>query len=230
MDPGSAFKGGELGMFGRNQMVPEFEAAAFKLRPDSISKIIETQYGYHILKLIERKGDMVNVRHILIKPQTGSIDLELAKKFLDSLRFQINADSIKFEDAARLYNDDETMKMTNGLLSDYTTGSTRIPADMMEKDLFFTIEGMKEGDISEPKLFKTQEEVLGYRVVYLKKFYPPHRCNLKDDYQKIQEMSLGQKKQKAMEDWVNKNRKDIYVWINPKYAQCPLLQKWVAKP
>lgn len=229
-DPGSGFKGGELGMFGRNQMVPEFEAAAFRLKPDSISKIIETQYGYHILKLIERKGDMVNVRHILIKPQTVTADLDAAKHFLDSLRFQLQADSIAFEDAARLYNDDETLVMTNGLLSDYSTGSTRIPVDMMEKELFFTIENMKEGELSEPKLFKTQEETLGYRMVYLKRFYPPHTCNMKDDYQKIQELALGRKKQKAMEDWVAKNRQQIYVWVNPKYTNCPLLQKWVEKP
>lgn len=227
-DPMSAIKGGELGYFGRNEMVPEFEAAAFKLKPDSISKIIKSKFGYHILKLIDRKGERINVRHILIKPKTNEEDLEAARVYLDSLRNLILSDSVKFEFAAKKYNDDDDMmKAAGGFFTDQMTGSTKVPVEDLEKDLYFAIEKLKPGEISEPMLYTSQDRTQGYRIVFLKSYSHPHVANLTDDYQKIQQAALESKKQEALDEWVKKYRKTAYIRVNAEWQQCSGIRKWV---
>ena len=135
-DKGSAQNRGELGFFGRGDMVPEFEAAAFKLRPDSISKIIETKYGYHILQLIDRKGENINIRHILIKPQIFRTDIARTKEIMDSILWLVKIDSLTFEQAAQKFSDDENTKANGGFITDGNIGSTKIPLDELPKDIY----------------------------------------------------------------------------------------------
>ncbi|MEI6880096.1 MAG: peptidylprolyl isomerase [Bacteroidota bacterium] len=226
-DPGSSVKGGELGYFGRNEMVPEFEAMAFKLKPDSVSRVIKSKYGYHILKLIDRKGERINVRHILIKPQTVSEDLELAYKYIDSLRNYITKDSMSFEYAAKKYNDDEdAMKANGGFFTDPVTGSTKVPMEELEKDIYFAIEKLKPHQISEPFLYTTAERTQGYKMVYLKSYSPPHVANLKDDYQKIQQAATENKKQQALDKWIESYKKESYIRISEEWKSCNMLSKW----
>lgn len=226
-DPGSAIKGGELGHFGRNEMVPEFEAMAFKLKPDSVSKVIKSKYGYHILKLIDRKGERINVRHILIKPKTISDDLMLALHYIDSLKRLILSDSMSFEYAAKKYNDDDdAMKANSGYFSDPVTGSNRVPIEDLEKDIYYAIEKLKPGEISDPILFMNQERVQGYKLVYLKSYNPPHVANLSDDYQKIQQAALENKKQEALDAWIESYRKISYIRLNPEWKAYQALLKW----
>jgi peptidyl-prolyl cis-trans isomerase SurA len=227
-DPGSAKQRGELGLMRRGVFVPAFEAAAYRLRPDSISPIIETPFGYHILKLKERKGEMINVRHILIRPKTVKSDLLLQKHFLDSLRFQISADSISFSDAAKKFTDDEESKSSDGFLIDPVTGSPRIPLEELDKSIYYIIEPMKEGDISEATYFTNPEKQLeGYRLVYLRAEIPPHTANLKDDYQKMQVLALQQKQQQELTSWIMKNSKQYNVVINERYRHCQELSHWI---
>lgn len=229
-DKGSAAKGGELGFFGRGMMVPEFEGAAFKIKPDSISKIIETKYGYHILQGIQRRGEEANVRHILIMPKIYSTDIELARNRLDSIVTLIKADSFSFEKAVKAFSTDENTRANGGFIGSAMMGSTHIPVDVLSKELSINVQDMEVGQISEPEIFVIPgpDQKKAWRVFYLKSETPPHRANLKDDYQKLQAMAFEKKQKQTREKWIEKTRKDFYIQINPAYAKCPQLKPWIS--
>lgn len=228
-DKGSAMKGGELGYFGRGMMVPEFEGAAFRLKPDSISKIIETKYGYHIIQAIQRKGDEINVRHILIMPKIYSTDIELARIKMDSIIQLVKMDSMSFEEAAQKFSDDEQTKGSGGFIGSGGLGATRVPVDELSKELNINVQTMEVGEITEPDLIilPGPDQQRAWRVFYLKSETPPHRANLKDDYQKIQAMAFNKKQQDTREKWMEKNRGAFYIQINGPYAQCPIIKPWL---
>jgi len=230
-DKGSATHGGELGFFSRGDMVPEFEATAFKLKPDSISKIIETKYGYHILKLIDRKGDNINVRHILIMPKTFRSDIELSKQKIDSIIWLIKIDSITFENAAKKFSDDIATKNNGGYITEGQIGTTKVPVDELPKDLFFKIEKLKPGDITQPEeiTLPGPDREKAWRVIYLKSESKPHVCNMVDDYQKLQSMAFQRKQQKTMQEWVEKYKKNIYISVSDSYKMCPTIKAFIKK-
>jgi peptidyl-prolyl cis-trans isomerase SurA len=230
-DDGSAAKGGELGFFTRGQMVPEFEAAAFKLKPDTISKVIETKYGYHILKLIDRKGDNINVRHILVRPKIFKSDVAAARERMDSIIWQVKIDSISFEKAVKRFSDDNFTKGNGGFITAEQTGSTKIAIDELDKEIYYKLEGLKPGDMTEPELITLpgpdRQQV--WRVFYLKSESKPHRANLRDDYQKFQAMAMQRKQQRAMETFMNKTKKDLYIQVNPPYKSCKQVVEFLKK-
>lgn len=230
-DKGSAQKRGELGFFTRGDMVPEFEATSFKLKPDSVSKIIETKYGYHILQLIDRRGENINVRHILIRPQIFNSDLDITKRAMDSIIWLIKIDSMTFERAAQKFSDDENTKANGGFITDGTVGSTKIPIDELPKDIYYQIEKMEPGQISEPELMilPTPDRQQAWRVFYLKSETAPHRANLKDDYQRLQALTLQRKQMQTMQNWINKHRTTFYIQISNTYKSCPAVQEFVKK-
>lgn len=225
-DKGSAVNGGELGLFQRGQMVPEFEAMAFKLKPDSVSPIIETQYGYHILKLIERRGEKINIRHILIKPAIITRDLAETEKFMQNLVLKIKADSLTFCQAAGKYSEDEMTKSNCGFFTDPNVGANKIEIDLLDPDVVLQVQKMKPGDFSLPTPVQTPDGSTAFRLLYLKSESKPHRANMKDDYQKIQAFSLEQKKQKAMDEWALKFKKKVYLHIEPAYTDCKEMSRW----
>jgi len=230
-DKGSAMNSGELGFFGRGDMVPEFEATAFRLRPDSVSKIIETKYGYHILKLIDRKGDNINVRHVLIRPKIFTTDVQKAKEKLDSILWMVKVDSMTFEKAAKKFSDDERTKSNGGFITENGTGTTKVPIDEIDKSLYFRIESMEAGEMSEPELITmpTPDREQLWRVLYLKSESAPHRANLKDDYQKFQLMAENRKKAKAMNDYITKYKSSIYISVSDEYKNCPTIINFIKK-
>ncbi len=225
-DKSSAKKGGELGMFERGTMVPEFEAAAFNLRTGEVSPIIETKFGFHILQLIERRADQINVRHILLQPQTSDKDLYKAYGMLDSLRKEIQSGTISFEEAAQKFSDDEETRNNGGLMMNPETGTTRLSPDKMERLLFFQVDSMALNTVSSPLTMSTPDGKQAYRIVMVKARNAPHKANLKDDYQRIQEVALQNKQNKVLEDWVRKKRSHTYVHINENMPSCELLKVW----
>ena len=230
-DPGSASKGGELGLFGRATMYPEFEAAAFNLKKKGdVSEIIKTKAGYHIMQLIERKGDYVNVRHILIVPKVSPLDLQVASGKLDSVASLIRhpADSLTFEKAVKIYSDDPG-KVNGGLLQNSSSGNTRWPADELDPKIFFTIDKLKVGETSNAVPFNSEDGTQAYRLLYLKLRTEPHRANLKDDYNYIQELALSKKKEAAMAKWVAEKSKTAYIRINDRFRGCDLKYNWNLK-
>ena len=229
-DPGSAKKGGELGLFERGMMVPEFEAAAFNLKPGELSGIVETKYGFHLLQLIERRGNQINVRHILLQPRTNDADLYKCVNYLDSLRNAINAGKITFEEAAQKYSDDEDTRNSGGLMVNMETNLTRLSPDKIDRLLFFQVDSMPVGKISPPLLTASGDGKNAYRIVMVKSRSVPHKANLRDDYQKIQEVALSEKQNKVLSDWIEKKKKTTYIQLADDYSGCKMLDHWKNKP
>jgi peptidyl-prolyl cis-trans isomerase SurA len=220
-DPGSAAKGGELGFVSRTDLVPEFASTAFDLEPeDTVSRIIETEFGFHILKLIEKKGNLVNVRHILVTPRTGVEEQRETRKILQDIRGKIIADSISFEEAAETYSEDESTASSGGTMMNMQTGKTTFAANELDPLARDVIEELEPGELS--KVIKTRD-ARGKPVLKffkLQKKVPQHQANMKDDYQRYQEEALAKKKQNVINDWINRQLKSTYVKIDDSYQGC----------
>ncbi|MBU6324440.1 MAG: peptidylprolyl isomerase [Bacteroidetes bacterium] len=226
-DPGSALQGGLLPEFGRGDMVPEFERAAFRLKADSISKVIESPYGYHVIKLISRRGERIICRHILIRPQITSEDLLQAKRRVDSAYSLLMTDSITWCNAVKRFGDQESgRKGECGFYSDENTGVQKVAVDALEKDLVKMIQGMPPGTYGEPQLTVFPDGARAYRLVYLKSETKPHTANTIQDYPKIQQAALQQKKDDALNAWVRKTRLKTYISISKDFENCPSVAEW----
>ncbi len=224
-DPGSSKKNGELGFTCRGDLFPEFESVAFALKENEISPVIETKAGYHIIQMIERRGECINVKHILIQPKISPDDLIKARQFLDNIYALINMDSISFFDAAQRYSDDPSKK-NGGLIVNPYTGQSRFEVNDVDPQIFFTIDKMEAGQISKPVLMKTDDGKEAYRLIYLKTRTDPHKANLKDDYDRIQSTALEDKRNKTIGQWVNKKFETTYIRVSEDYKHCNFTYKW----
>ncbi|MCD4683350.1 MAG: peptidylprolyl isomerase [Bacteroidales bacterium] len=224
-DPGSAKDGGELGMFGRGEMFPQFEAAAFSLKENEVSDVVETEAGFHILEMIERRGEYVNVRHILLRPKVSPMDLARAKVELDSIASFIEAEEYSFEEAVVKFSDDPS-KNNGGLLLNPFTGTSFFESDQLDPKVFFVIDKLEIGEISAPVQFQTEDGKDAYRILYLRKRTDPHKANLKQDYDKIQEWALEQKKMDVVNEWITDKAANTYVKIIDKFNDCDFTNSW----
>lgn len=228
-DPGSAKQGGDLGFFTRGMMVPEFDAVAFSLKEDSVSEVFETSYGYHFVEMMERRGEQINVRHILVRAKTSLEDLEKAHTFLDSIHGLIMDKKITFAEAAEKFSDDEETKINGGMMFNPMTGATTFEMDQLgsiDQRLFLTVENMQPGDISKAVKTQSPDGKEAYNLFFLKTKTEPHVANMKDDYQRIQQAALGEKKNKAIEKWINSKAAETYVKIDDAYKDCPFAHRW----
>jgi len=225
-DPGSAAKGGELGLFGRGDMAPEFESAAFGLKnKGDISEVIKTKFGYHILQLIERRGEYLNVRHILIIPKVSPLDLVRAKNDLDSIAGLITKDSISFDKAALKFSDDPG-KVNGGLLINPASNNSTFPSDQLDPKVFFVVDKLQPGELSGAVPYTTEDGTSAYRILKLISRTQPHKANLQDDYNQIQEWALNEKKGKAVAKWIKDKAKTAYLRIDDPYKSCKFQYDW----
>ena len=224
-DPGSATKGGELGFVNRGDLVPEFERAAFRLKEGEISEVIESQFGYHIVQLIERRGEQINVRHILIKTKVNATALHAAKLKMDSIAKQISTGALTFDEVVSKYSDDEN-KSNGGLLLNPNTMSTLHILDDMSPALRLVVESLAEGEVSVPSVMQMQDEHKAYRILRLNKRVETHKANLVDDFSKIKEYSINAKKQETLEKWMNKAIAKTYIRLSDTLSECELANKW----
>ncbi len=227
-DPGSSKSGGELGMFKRGEMRAEFEAAAFKLKPGEVSDIVETEDGYHLIQSIERRGEYVNVRHILLQPKVSPANMIRAKQFLDSVSTLIRNKTITFEVAVPKYSDDPN-KNNGGLMINQANGTSRFEASQLDPKVFFAIDKLKQGDISQAVLYKNDRGKEEYRLYYLKSRTNPHKANLEEDYSRIQVFALEKKKMEMMDQWIGEKIKKTYIRINGQYNNCKFEREWLKK-
>lgn len=222
MDPGSASAGGRLGFFKRGELAPEFEATALSLEPGEISEPVETQFGIHIIQLVERRGNTYDSKHILIIPTPTLQDIQNTKDYLDSLRIQIENDSIKFEFAAKEYSDDQETSGNGGFFSD-ANGAMRVSVEEIDPTLFFTIDTMAVGTISPPLDYRMRDGKDAVRIIYYKDKVRPHQANLKQDYQKLKAATIANKRNKIMSEWFDKAKKEVYINIDEDFGYCKIL-------
>jgi len=223
-DPSVVSNGGDMGWVGRGRMVPEFEAMAFKLKPGEISMPFESSFGIHIMQLLERRGNEYHSRHVLISPRPSKEDLENATTFLDSIRTRIVNEEIKFETAAKEYSDDKGTKTNGGFFSDQDN-NTKILVDELDPVVFFNIDTMKVGHVSRPIAYRTDTGKDAVRILFYKSRIPPHQASLEQDWTRIQAATLNQKKERALQKWFMKARKDVFINIDPVYNQCGILDE-----
>lgn len=229
-DPGSAGNGGELGFFGRGQMVPEFEAHAFSLKGKEVSEVFETEYGFHFMQMIERRGEQVNARHILIAPKTSENDLASSKLFLDSIYELLVKDSLTFTKAAEKFSEDPEGQQNGGMVTNPQTGSTKFEMDQLssiDPTLFLTIDKMKVGEFSKPILTSSSDGKQAYSIILLKSRTEPHKANLRDDYQKIQTAAEAMKESNLVREWIAKKIQSTYIRIDENYTNCEFNNPWV---
>lgn len=221
-DPGSAARGGELGFCGRAEFVPEFSAVAFNLNdPKKVSKIVETEYGFHIIQLIEKRGDRINVRHILMKPKVAEKDLTEAVNRMDSLRTDILAEKFSFEEAVAYLSQDKTTRNNKGRMVNENSGSTRFRMAELPQEVAKKVDGLQPGEISEPFIMvdpKTNHEIVA--MVKLTARIPGHKANISDDYQLIKDMYENSRRQEILETWLAKKIKDTYIRIEDGWRNC----------
>jgi peptidyl-prolyl cis-trans isomerase SurA len=224
-DLGSAKKGGEVGFVGRGQLFPEYEAAAFGLNKGDVSEIIKTQAGYHIIQLIERRGQLINTRHILLRPKVSDADIAAASKKLDSIANLIRNGEMTFEEAALKFSDDPG-KINDALMVNPITGTTSFTAGQLDQKIFFVIEKMKIGDISRPMQAEDDEQNKTLNIYMLKSRTEPHRANLKDDYSTIQQWALNKKQGDVVNKWISEKITSTYFRIGEAFHDCAFQHKW----
>ncbi len=230
-DPGSARAGGDLGWQKRNTFVPEFEAAAYNLEKDEISDIVESQFGFHLIQLIERRGNTIHTRHILVKPDITTDDLRLAKSKLDTVRQLVSTDSISFSKAVKEYSDEDAQSYNNdGNMVNPKSGNTFFETGDLDPDIYFAIDTMEVGTLSNPIEFLQPTGETAYRVVYLKSRTAPHKANLEQDYSKIQQAALESKKSVFINDWISERVDRTFIKIESNYHTCPNMINWKVQP
>lgn len=229
-DEGSAAKGGELGMVPQGVMVPEFDAVALSLKDGEISSVFKTEFGYHIMNMIERRGEQYNARHILLKVESTPEDVRAAKVFMDSVATLIRDGKMSFAKAATELNDDEETKGTNGLVIEPERNSPRWAIGDLDQQTFFVLDKLGVGTLSATQSFDLPSGEKGYRVFLLMKRTEPHTMDLVQDYPLVSEAAANAVRQRAVDGWVREKLNGMYVRVIPDYAGCPFNYPWVPEP
>ena len=232
-DPGSARKGGELGMASRSIFWPAFSDAAMSLRPGIISQIVETPDGFHLIEVIEKKGDMFNARHILRKPEYTSEDRDKAFARLDSLKALIDTSKLTFDMAAFFYSEDPATRTNNGQMSDPNTGSAYFEIDQIKPQDYLAIKELEEGQISEPVESLDNEGRDGnlvYKIIRLDKIVPSHTATFENDYTTLLDMVRNVKQMQAVDEFIDRKINSTYIVIDPLFSDCEFTRSgWSAK-
>ena len=223
-DPGSGSQGGDLGFFRRGELAPEFEATALALKPGELSDPVETAFGIHLIQLLERRDGSFNTRHILRIPKATAEDIEKSERYLDSLKTEIEEGRLDFAKAAKDFSDDRTTSDNGGFFTDPATNSNRLSLRTLEDPLlFFMIDTMQAGNITEPMQFEDPREGTKVRILYYKAKYPAHRANMEDDYEKLKAAALRKKEDDLLSKWFITAKEDIFIDLDPAYDRCNAL-------
>ncbi len=224
-DRGTSSKGGELGYRASEELDPEFADAAFSLQVGEVSGIVESSYGFHLIKLIDRRDDEVNVRHILIKPNIGPEQRKQVSAQLDSIATEIRKGNISFEEAAIKFSDDKKYKRNGGLLVNPQNASNEFELDQLPQADYNAVKDLNEGEISEP--FQSQDEngKMIFKITKLQERIQAHKANLKNDFSNIQQRALQKKQQGVIQNWINEKKTNTYIHIDKTFRNCDIAAK-----
>jgi peptidyl-prolyl cis-trans isomerase SurA len=221
--------GGEIGYLGRAQLDPAYAAAAFNLKDDKISNVVKSDFGYHIIQLVDRKGEKINTRHILMRPKVSAEALEQASARLDSIADLIRKEKITFDNAAMMFSQDKNTRNNGGLMINPETLSSKFSVEELDPDISKIITAMNINEISKP--FQTVDEnsrQTVFKIIKLINKSEGHRANLQNDYQQLAQLYLEKKKQEVLEKWIATQQARTYIRIDPTYANCNFkFKNWI---
>jgi len=220
-DKETAKKGGELGFYSRSELNPNFAAVAFNLEKGEVSEVVRDKDGFHIMQLIERRGELVNVRHILMRPEPSTDNIRQAQSKLDSIAGLIKKDKIDFEKAAREFSDSPNA-INGGIMVNPRTNNNQFKASELEPNVSYAVKNLSEGEVSDPIPMTTEEGKKAYRIIYMKEKQEPHRANLDEDYNTIQDWALQQKKSEKIREWIDDKMEETYIRVNEPYKDCEI--------
>ena len=223
----SANNGGELGFMSRGELLPEFERAAFKLKDNEISEVVETKFGFHLIQMIERRGEQINARHILIKPKFNSSSIKMASDKISLIKNEIDSGLISFDDAVIKYSEDNS-KNNSGLIINPSSGSTDFTFDELDPSIKYIVQNMNIGEITSPSLTKSDDgSQAAYRLIRLNNLVEEHKANITNDFNVLKGYALSDKKQKYIDKWIVDNINDTYIQINENFSSCSCYNKWI---
>ena len=223
----SANNGGELGFMSRGELLPEFERAAFKLKDNEISEVVETKFGFHLIQIIERRGEQINARHILIKPKFNSSSIKMASDKISLIKNEIDSGLISFDDAVVKYSEDNS-KNNSGLIINPSSGSTDFTFDELDPSIKYIVQNMNIGEITSPSLTKSDDgSQAAYRLIRLNNLVEEHKANITNDFNVLKGYALSDKKQKYIDKWIVDNINDTYIQINENFSSCSCYNKWI---
>ncbi len=228
-DPGSAKNGGRYENVARGMMVPEFESVAFRLKAGEISEVFETPYGYHFIQVIARKGELVDLRHILVIPKIQNIDVALAKQKADSVYQAISDGSLSFEKAVILFSNDKETKQNNGVVINPSNASVKWEIEdigRLDQNLIVIFEKMQANDVTKPLQYMTSDNKPGFRIIKLTNITEPHRANIKDDYQKLAQLTQLDKQKKIIKKWISQKSQSTYIKLDKSIYNCTTSEYW----
>jgi peptidyl-prolyl cis-trans isomerase SurA len=232
-DPGSARKGGELGMASKSIFWPAFSDAAMSLKPGVVSQIIETPDGFHLIEVLEKKGDMFNARHILLKPEYTSEDMEKGFRVLDSLKTELANEAVTFELAARFYSEDPATRTNGGQMADPTSGSSYFEIDQLKPQDYAAIKNLKEGEISDSFVSLDNEGRDGntvYKIIKVDKIIPAHPASFTNDYNLLLENAQMKLREEAIDNFIDSKIGETYIVIDPLFKDCAFSREaWSSK-
>ena len=219
-DPGSNKKGGEYKAIQRGVFVKEFEAIAFNLKKGQISDPFKTEFGYHIVQLLEKRGEELDLRHILIKPKLTQDNLQEAKAYLDSILVGISSGDMTFDEAAMKYSEDEQTKFNGGQMSNFESGNNKFEVSQLDRGLFAVINKMSEDEVSAPNFYQSQDQREAFRIVRVDAKYAPHKANLDLDFTRIKGFALQEKQGRLVQEWKDEKLLETFVKVNSGYYPC----------
>lgn len=225
-DPGSSNNGGDLGWVKRGSFVPDFEAVAFRLNPGEVSEVVETEFGYHIIKLVKKEGNRINAKHVLVTPTTDYTNLETIRTEITDVKNRLDNGKLTFQKAVGIYSEDDQTKYSGGLMTNKETGNTFFEMNNLEGQIAVELGGKVPGDFSSVMSYKSLRGKEGFRIIYLKSETPAHKANIDSDYSKIKAVAKQAKQSEALEEWIEEKSKTVFVRLNESYADCDNLQKW----